>query len=203
MTAQGTARLAVHGARISLNAHALTPIDRRAERVHLFLVATLYFGESSNPVRVRNLSASGALVEGASLPEAGAAIVLRRGALEAPGTAVWSASGKAGIAFGGLVDVSDWLPAKEAKRQTQVDQIAFGLKHARTAAAVAAPAPELPPIADMAVELAAVQAQLGQLGDRLARDSLVLANHPDVRLLAAASQRIGRIVETLRSASPA
>ena len=188
-------------ARQSLNAHAATPIDRRAERVHLFLVATLYSGKASNPVRVRNLSATGALVEGASLPEAGATIMLRRGTLEAPGTTIWSGSGKAGLAFSGLVDVSEWLPAKEAKRQTQVDQIAFGLKHAREAA-VAAPTVYESPMAAMVVELAGVQAQLGQLGDQLGRDASVVAKYPDVRLLDAATQRIGRIVAALRSATP-
>lgn len=184
-----------------LNAHA-QPVDRRAERVHLFLVATLYFGRASNPVRVRNLSATGALVEGAVLPPPGSTVVLRRGALEAAGTAVWSDGGKAGLAFSGLLEVSEWLPTKEAKPQTRVDQIAFGLKQARAAglAAVRA-AEEGPSLAALALELAAVHAQLGTLGDQLALDAFVLANHPEIQLLDAAGQRIGRIAAALRAAA--
>ena len=86
----------------------------------MFLVATLYFNGASSPVRVRNMSGTGALVEGASLPPSGASVILRRGALEAPATTAWSETGKAGLAFDGPVEVSDWLPTKDGKRQTQV-----------------------------------------------------------------------------------
>ncbi len=168
----------------------------------MFLVATLYFGGASSPVRVRNMSATGALIEGASLPEAGATVILRRGALEAPATTAWSKTGKGGLAFVGPVDISDWLPNKDGKRQTQVDQIAFGLKHA-----VQAVAPAVVPVIKreasmMAVvaELAGVQAQLGELGDQLAGDAFVLVHHPEVQLLDAAGQRIGRIIEALQKA---
>lgn len=211
---QETASAAVHVARRSLNAHAATPVDRRAERVHLFLVATLYCGASGNPVRVRNLSATGALVEGTSLPAAGTVVILRRGALEAPGSVVWSGSGKAGVAFTGLVEVAQWLPAKEAKRQTQVDRIAFGINQARplvagaaplaaiTVPSVEVPSVEAPTTAAMADELAAVQAQIGQLGERLAADATVLATYPELRWLGEATQRIGRVVAVLRTKPP-
>ena len=169
----------------------------------MFLVATLYCGRASNPVRVRNLSATGALVEGAALPPAGTAVILRRGALEAPGTAVWSEGGKAGLAFDGQVDVSAWLPVKEAKAQTQVDQIAFGLKHARPAAPAEAPAQAKALSAGAALaELGALQLQIREIGGRLALDPALPPNHPEVRLLNAAEQRIGQIITALRRALP-
>ena len=116
---------------------------------------------------------------------------------------MWSQSGKAGLAFDGLLDVPAWLPVKEAKPQTNVDQIAFGLKHsARAVPAVAvAKVDAAPSMAAVVAELAAVQAQLGQLGDQLALDATVLANHSEVQLLDAAGQRIGRIVAALRGAA--
>ena len=64
-------------------AESATPEDRRDERTHLFVIGTLYFGRSSAPVRVRNLSATGALIEGTSLPHVGTEIILRRGDLKA------------------------------------------------------------------------------------------------------------------------
>ncbi len=170
----------------------------------MFLVATLYFGGASSPVRVRNMSTTGALIEGASLPGAGAAAILRRGALEAPATAAWSETGKAGLTFAGPVDVSDWLPAKDGKRQTQVDQIAFGLKHAvLTAAPVVVPVMEqVKPTIAVQADLAELQAQLGPLGDQLAGDAFVLAHHPEVQILDSAGQRVGRIITALQCVAP-
>lgn len=168
----------------------------------MFLVATLYFGRATTAVRVRNMSATGALVEGADLPPMGSTIILRRGALEAAGTAVWSESGKAGLAFGEPVTVSAWLPSKETKRQTQIDEIAFTMKQAaRSVDAVLVPVRDDEQSVAAAVdELVAVQAQLGRLGDQLALDAGLLEKHPEVQLLDVAGQRIGRIVDTLRTA---
>lgn len=181
-----------------MNALSAIPVDRRAERTHLFLVATLAFGRASTPVRVRNLSATGALIESADLPPKGTAIILRRGALEAVGSVIWSEPGKAGLAFSEPVAVSGWLPTKEAKRQTHIDQIAF---EANQQARVAAPV--MPPLVDeplsmaaIAIDLAAVQEQLSQLGGSLALDLAMAAKHP-VHLLDAAGHRLGRIVAAL------
>jgi hypothetical protein len=48
-------------------------------------------------------------------------------------------------------------------------------------------------------ELAELQAQLARLGDQLAGDAFVLAHHPEVQNLDAAGQRVGRIMEALRT----
>ena len=184
-----------------MNALTAHPVDRRVERTHLFLVATLSFGRASTAVRVRNLSATGALVEGADLPPAGTAIVLRRGALEAVGSLVWSAAGKAGLSFREPVAVSCWLPSKEVKRQTQVDQVAFELKKAARAFDPApAPVARQPALTmtEVVDDLTALGSELERLGDQLADDASVLARHPEVQLLDAAGQRIGRIIAALR-----
>ena len=168
----------------------------------MFLVATLYFGRATTAVRVRNMSATGALVEGVDLPPPGSAVILRRGALEAAGTAGWAEAGKAGLTFGEPVTVSAWLPTKETKRQTQIDEIAFTMKQAARSDHVAVD-PTLGSDQSMATtiaELIAVQAQLGRLGDKLALDMVVLTTHPEVQLLDVAAQRIGRIVETIKVA---
>lgn len=185
-----------------MNALSQRLVDRRAERTHLFLVATLYFERTSNPVRVRNLSAKGAMIEGACLPSVGTEIVLRRGELEAVGTTVWSESAKAGLSFSGILDVSAWLPVKEAKRQTQIDQVTFEWKQgARAVDVVAAPAVNVAmPMAAVVADLVSLQAQLGQLGDKLADDAILLVSHPELQFLDAAGQRIGKIIQAIRSA---
>ena len=169
----------------------------------MFLVATLYHGRASNPVRVRNLSASGALVEGASLPPVGTGIILRRGALEPPGSMIWSEGKRAGLAFDVQLDVAAWLPAKEAKGQTQVDQFAFAFKHAAAAAPseAAAQAKVLSAGAALA-ELSTLRIQIREIGVRLALDGALPAHHSDVRLLDATERRLGQIVTTLRGALP-
>ncbi len=185
-----------------MNAVTALPVDRRAERTHLFLVATLSFGRASTAVRVRNLSATGALVEGSDIPAAGTAIYLRRGALEAVGSIVWASAGKAGLSFSEPVAVSCWLPTKEVKRQTQVDQIAFELKKAARALEPASgPATDDPTMSLLAViaDLALLGEELGRLGDKLADDAIVMVCHPEVQLLDAAGQRLAKVITALRA----
>ena len=71
---------------------------RQATRTHLFVVATLCWNEGSGPVHVRNMSATGALVEADALPGPGRKIVLKRGSLEVGGHIAWVASRQAGLA---------------------------------------------------------------------------------------------------------
>ena len=185
-----------------MNALSATSFDRRDERTHLFLVATLYSGAASAPVRVRNLSPSGALVEALGLPPAGSAVVLRRGPLEAAGTVAWSSAERAGLSFHLPVTVSAWLPTKEKARQAQVDQIAFRVKHASGGTSalpsvVAGPSLITPEAA--VADLIRLQAELGELADLLARDPLVVAAHPEIQWFDAAEQRMTKIVAALRA----
>lgn len=166
----------------------------------MFLVATLYFGRSTTAVRVRNLSASGALVEGSNLPREGATIMLRRGALEVRGTVVWAASGKAGLTFIEALSVAAWLPTREAKRQTQIDELAFSMKHTgRADASTGATRDEKGPLSTAIAELLAMQGQLCRLGDQLSLDSEMVVKHPEIQLLDVAAQQLGRIVDTLQA----
>ena len=184
-------------------AESATPEDRRDERTHLFVIGTLYFGRASAPVRVRNLSAAGALIEGTSLPLAGTEIILRRGDLKASGIAVWVASGRAGLCFKSPVAVSSWLPTKEPSRQRHADRFVFGLKHAGLAAGIAGVLPvEEAKLCMPAVvpELESLQVELGHLADSLAKDVILVATHPEVQFLDEAVQRIGKIVQAIHAA---
>jgi hypothetical protein len=182
-----------------LNAHSATPLDRRDERTHLFLVATLSTGQTSVAVRVRNLSPTGALVEAQGLPPAGSEVVLRRGALEARGKVAWAGAGRAGMSLAAPVAVSAWLPTRESARQSVVDQVAFGVKRGGPSSAVSATADPhaLSPEAAIA-DLVRLRAELDRLGDLLAQDAAVVAAHPDIQLFDIAVQRIARIIEALR-----
>jgi hypothetical protein len=83
--------------------------NRSELRSNLFLSASLVAGPAALPVRVRNLSPHGALVDGGSLPPAGASVRLVRGDLSAEGEIAWQTGGQAGMRFAGEIDVSLWV----------------------------------------------------------------------------------------------
>lgn len=72
---------------------------RRERRSNVLMAAALELSGRSLPVKLRNLSAEGALVEGESLPVEGTEILFRRQELSVSGRVVWVGSGRAGLAF--------------------------------------------------------------------------------------------------------
>jgi hypothetical protein len=73
--------------------------DPRSDpRSNVFLLATIGAGPTSNPVKVRNLSVHGALLEGADLPT-GTTAFLRRGSLRVAGVIAWRDRTHCGIRF--------------------------------------------------------------------------------------------------------
>ena len=87
----------------------------------MFIAAVLKGAAFSIPVRIRNMSSSGALIEGAAMPDGGSAIRLIRGPLMIPATVVWSAEGRCGLRFSSLVSVREWLAPPSNREQQRVD----------------------------------------------------------------------------------
>jgi len=73
--------------------------NRRSTRSPVLLSAKVEVGGTEVPVILRNLSAEGALVEGAQLPPEGSATIFRRNELRVDGQIVWVEGRYAGIAF--------------------------------------------------------------------------------------------------------
>ena len=86
----------------------------------LLVRVTLHTDGASRVVRLCNVSAMGALVEGEDLPETGRAVDLQRGANAVRGRIIWRASNKAGISFSDRTEVEHWFP--EAEPQSSVDK---------------------------------------------------------------------------------
>ena len=61
--------------------------------------ASLELSGTSLPVKLRNLSADGALVEGDKLPVEGASVLFRKGDLSMAGTVAWVKGRQAGVSF--------------------------------------------------------------------------------------------------------
>ncbi len=75
------------------------PQIRKARRSNVLMSASLELSGTSLPVKLRNLSAEGALVEGDNLPVEGASIQFRKGDLSVAGTVAWVKEDQAGVAF--------------------------------------------------------------------------------------------------------
>lgn len=94
--------------------------NRRSRRSQVLLAAKLEHGGTSQDVKLRNLSAEGALVESDKLPIEGTSVHFIRNELNAHGRVVWVNGRYAGIAFESKLEPSEVLrhvPAPRPKIQ--------------------------------------------------------------------------------------
>ena len=73
--------------------------NRKTRRSNVLMTASLELSGTSLPVKLRNLSAEGALVEGDKLPVEGASVLFRKGDLGVAGNVAWVNGRQAGINF--------------------------------------------------------------------------------------------------------
>jgi hypothetical protein len=73
--------------------------NRSARRSHLLMAATLEVSGRAINVKLRNLSADGAQVEGDQLPVEGTSLLFRKGEMAVPGQVIWTKGKQAGIRF--------------------------------------------------------------------------------------------------------
>jgi hypothetical protein len=103
---------------------AVPAVDARAQpRSSIFLAAVIRAGPEQAPVKVRNLSPNGAMIESPLAPSVGTTADLIRGALIARGTVIWSMANRFGLRFASEVSVKDWLAAPSKVQQQRVDEI--------------------------------------------------------------------------------
>jgi hypothetical protein len=163
--------------------------SRGGRRSNVFLTATLVTAGGSAAVRVRNISARGALIDGAALPPEGTAVELRRGSLAARGDVAWHAADHCGIRFDADIDVEAWTRRVGHSGQQRVDDLVAQVRRPAPADSLSAPATG-------ADSLAAISADLGQTCERLAaRPELVEAFAEELLKLDAIAQRLSNAVQ--------
>lgn len=104
------------------------PLDTAAEgrdqaRSSMFIAAVLRSGSEQVPVKVRNMSLNGALIETPLAPPTGTEVQLIRGALVASGTVMWSYDNRCGLRFTSNISIKQWLEAPSKAEQQRVDEI--------------------------------------------------------------------------------
>ena len=96
--------------------------DPRSDpRSNVFLTAVLCAGGARTNVRIRNLSAHGALLEGSGLPAEGAVVQIRRGSLSAAGDIAWSRDQHCGLRFASNIEVGAWIGRAGPIGQQRID----------------------------------------------------------------------------------
>ena len=102
------------------------PEERRSPRFSVLLVARLVTTWGERIVKLRNISATGAMIEGDRIPPAGTDILLQRGSLELFATIMWTRDKQAGLEFEApLTEAELWMqvnaPQYPAAGDTQPD----------------------------------------------------------------------------------
>ena len=114
---------------------------RRENRSNVFLSAVLSTGSQHSPVRIRNMSARGALIDGPNIPAGGARVMLVRGSLSASGQVAWRENDQAGIAFDAAVETSLWIAKAGHAGQQRVDDAVAAVRRSELLAQNAPPQP--------------------------------------------------------------
>ncbi len=165
----------------------------RQPRKNLMLAATIECGGTRAPVRIRNLSETGAMLDGATLPDPGATLVLLRAEIMVGATVVWRQGGRCGIHFDSVAaSVDEWVTGKRpATFNGKQGQDRVDLIQSQIRAGAALPADPAPPPAGaltvnaleqrVAEEVIHVQRLIDALGEELVGDPVMLQRH--MRLL--------------------
>jgi hypothetical protein len=146
--------------------------DTRANaRSNVFLSATLLASGKSLPVRVRNISSTGALIDGQTFPAEGSIVQLRRGSLTADGQIVWLSEDQCGVRFATEVDVDKWVKRPGHSGQERVDNIVNLVQRGRS------PGSDMMGSSDDS--LSAIGLALSQICDRLSASATMVADFPE------------------------
>ena len=73
--------------------------NRQQRRANVLMAAVIELSGQALPVKLRNMSSDGALVEGDALPIEGAEVMFKRKELSLSARVVWTKSGRAGLSF--------------------------------------------------------------------------------------------------------
>ncbi len=168
---------------------------QRAEpRSNMFVTATLHLDGRSSPVRVRNMSRTGALVEVDAIPPERSRVRLERGSLSVRGEIVWRGENRAGIRFDAAVEVGNWLPSgSRPSHQQRVDEMIQACRDAPAGGMGPAVVPATGQ-AGTIHQLADLRDTLNAVAEELAGDtSIAMAHATALQKIDVAAQALGKL----------
>lgn len=96
--------------------------NRRSRRSNLLMLATIELSGRAVSVKLRNLSADGARVEGDNLPVEGTHLLFRKDDLVTDARVIWADGKQAGLRFAEKLDPVDMLNhVPQTRRRIQAD----------------------------------------------------------------------------------
>lgn len=150
--------------------------SRTNQRTSLFAAAVLQSESGVWPVRIRNMSATGALVESSNLPQTGLSVRLCRASLSMKAQVKWVREGRAGLQFNGSADVAAWINSCTVRgHQERLDEL---IAEVRTSLSSTGPIDRV--ILDngiASIRLAAIISQLEEMLGRLSESSYLVKRH--------------------------
>ena len=154
------------------------------------------------PVRVRNMSRAGALVEAPALPPVGTTVRLSRGSLNALGDVMWASDGRAGLCFASPVAILDWLPqGKRGSGQQLIDEIVHRARVNGTQPTTP-PSPALATV-EIADEIVQLRQMLERVSEELSSDPVVSNGHGEaLQVLDAVGEGLGKLVLRAMTSPP-
>lgn len=170
---------------------------RATARTNLFMAATLHAADVAHPVKIRDLSAAGAQIEGSLLPEIGAEVTLARGILSVQGHVTWCAARRCGLQFNSPISVPDWMANPLNRQQQRVDQVVALVKAGTVPLEMSTQRNAVTPTLT-AEDLRRVSQMLEILGDALSSDpSIVVKYGIQLQNLDIALQTLAALAETI------
>ncbi len=161
--------------------------SERAPRTNLLLSATIETATLKAPVRIRNLSEGGALLEGGAFPDVGGVLTLRRLEIAIDATVVWRAASRCGVQFKGKAAVADWVSGTQSRSSPDISQARVDSIQAAIRAGRPIPTSEdgsaAPPIVDadldrrIAEEISYVKRLLEIVGNELTDAPIVVQRY--------------------------
>ncbi|WP_168355868.1 PilZ domain-containing protein [Sphingomonas gei] len=195
-------------------ATAALGLQPRPPRKNLMLSATIESAGTRVPVRIRNLSETGAMLDGAALPGPGDSLVLLRAEITVGATVVWRDDRRCGIRFALVAaSVDEWVTGKRPatfdgkQGQARVDAIQTAVRFGAVLPAEPAPAAGTPDAMDLdrrvAEEVVHVRQLIDALGEELVEDPVMLQRHMRVlQNLDRASQILEHLGTVLGASDP-
>ena len=159
-------------------------------------MATLYAASGSSPVKVRDVSPRGALIEGGVNPHPGTSVRLCRGSVSITGEVVWRQGERAGLLFESNLVVAEWLPGGRAVTpQRRVDELVQHVKASATATTRSSGnIPTVQPCKLSALELTQLRVAIESLAEDLATDPDIVKRHmAKLQTLDLAAQALGKL----------